>query len=94
MDFEEYARWLSGLVDEQRLDAADREVLLEQRQIFDSRRAEFEASYAGKAVGVASGEVLTDDSVNALLDRAEAMDSLLYFERIPESVADPVRVRR
>ncbi|BBC69128.1 hypothetical protein MML61_27445 (plasmid) [Mycobacterium marinum] len=92
MNFAEYEQWLRQLVQEGQLDGAACEDLLEQRRIFDSKRRDFETSYAGLVVGVAGGEVWVNDSVSALLEKAVHLDHQIYYEHIPQSAAKVVAI--
>lgn len=81
MTGDEFAKWMSALVEERRLAREAANELIDARRGFDQQRERLLNEYQGRVVGVAGSEVLHAGSVTEILAMAQAMDRLVYFER-------------
>lgn len=86
MNSDEFAVWLSDLVDGGDLEPSAADELVEARLVFDRRRSELLTNTPSRVVGIARGEVLGAESVPELLAMARSMEALVYFERTDEEL--------
>jgi hypothetical protein len=80
---ERLAEWLGRLVEQGRLQPAERDDLMRQRELFELNRPSIEAEYAGSVVGYIDGQAVVGGSVPDVLFQSERYSGQIYLEQIP-----------
>jgi hypothetical protein len=84
MNPDEFRAWLDSLVEQGRLRAEERDDLMFQRALFERYRPMIEDDYPGQVAGVVDSQLIVEQSVEKILDRAAARGNLIYFEPVPD----------
>jgi hypothetical protein len=81
---EEFVSWLSDEVNNERMTTAERDDLLDQKQLFENNRSTIESEYDRRIVGYVAGLQLISETIHELIDSAKGKypNKMIYFEPI------------